>query len=106
MVASPGYLKSRGVPQTADDLFEHDVIAFESVDATNEWRLEAGRKSVRVNPRLMVNSADAAIAAAEDDLGITCALSYQVRDGILTGRLVPVLVEEAAQTLPVNAVFP
>jgi hypothetical protein len=40
------------------------VIAFESVDATNEWRLEAGRKSVRVNPRLMVNSADAAIAAA------------------------------------------
>ncbi|ALL13145.1 LysR family transcriptional regulator [Caulobacter henricii] len=106
LVASPSYLKARGIPQAADDLVNHDVIAFESVDATNEWRLEAGRKSVRVNPRLMINSADAAIAAAEDGLGITRALSYQVRDGITAGRLVPVLVDGTAQALAVNAVFP
>lgn len=106
LVASPAYLEARGLPRTPRDLIDHDIVAFENVDATNEWRFDADRKTVRVNPRLMVNSADAAIAAAEDGLGITRALSYQVRKGVLAGRLVILLAEQMPETLPVNAVFP
>lgn len=106
LVASPDYLKGHGAPQAPKDLAGHDIIAFESVDATNEWRMEAGQKSIRVNPRLMVNSADAAIVAAQDGLGITRALSYQVQDAIAAGRLVQVLSDNASEPLPINAVFP
>lgn len=106
LVASPAYLEVRGLPRTPRDLIDHDIVAFENVDATNEWRFDAHRKTVRVNPRLMVNSADAAIAAAEDGLGITRALSYQVREGVLAGRLVLLLSEQMPEMLPVSAVFP
>src|SRR5258708_6528933 len=44
----------------------------------NDWRFK--NETVRVTPRLAVNSADAAIAAAEAGIGITRTLSYQVRD--------------------------
>ena len=106
LVASPAYLDARGLPRTPSDLIDHDIVAFESVDATNEWRFDANRKTVRVSPRLMVNSADAAIAAAQDGLGITRALSYQVREGVLAGRLVLLLGDQMPEILPVNAVFP
>lgn len=106
LVASPTYLEARGLPRTPDDLAEHDIIAFENIDATNEWRFDGGRKTLRVAPRLMVNSADAAIAAAEAGLGVARALSYQVRESVLAGRLVLVLRDQPSEDLPVSLVYP
>lgn len=106
LVASPGYLERRGIPKAPNDLSAHDIIAFESLDATNEWRFEPTSKLVRVEPRLTVNSADAAIAAAEAGLGISRTLSYQVMDSVLAGRLVPLLVNFTTEKLPVSAVYP
>ncbi|WP_245504416.1 LysR family transcriptional regulator [Lichenihabitans psoromatis] len=106
LVASPGYLERRGLPQAPNDLSAHDTIAFESLDATNEWRFGPTGKLVRVEPRLTVNSADAAIAAAEAGLGISRTLSYQVMASVLAGRLVPLLVEFTVEKLPVSAIYP
>ena len=44
-------------------LGEHDVIAFDMLDAGAEWRFRDGDEGVRIEPRLTVNSADAALAA-------------------------------------------
>lgn len=106
LVASPDYLMRRSVPRGPADLTAHDVIAFEGIDATNEWRFEPSGKIVRVQPRLMVNCAESAIAAGEAGLGITRALSYQVKAGIAAGRLVPVLPQHTREILPVSAVYP
>ncbi|QBR71781.1 LysR family transcriptional regulator [Beijerinckiaceae bacterium] len=106
LVASPDYLMWRSAPRGPADLTAHDVIAFEGIDATNEWRFEPSGKIVRVQPRLMVNCAESAIAAAEAGLGITRALSYQVKAGIAAGRLVPVLPQHTREILPVSAVYP
>jgi len=106
LVASPAYLKERGVPRSLAALSDHDVIAFESLDATNEWRFHADGQTVRVEPRLTVNSADAAIAAAEAGIGITRTLSYQVRKSVLAGRLIPVLQKFAPPASPVSAIYP
>ncbi len=106
LVASPDYLESRGVPGSPAELAGHDIIAFEGVDATNEWRFGERGKVVRVEPRLAVNSADAAIAAAEAGVGITRALSYQAQASALAGRLVPILQEFAPEASPVSAVYP
>lgn len=104
LVASPDYIGRRGMPFAPADLADHDIVAFEGLDATNDWRV--GDAAVRLEPRLAVNSADAAIAAAEQGAGITRALSYQVEAAIATGRLVPVLEAFSAARLPVSALYP
>ncbi|MGA7807661.1 LysR family transcriptional regulator [Bradyrhizobium sp.] len=106
LVASPGYLERRGIPKAPSDLSGHDIIAFESLDATNEWRFGTAGKLVRVEPRLTVNSADAAIAAAEAGLGICRTLSYQVMSSVLARRLAPLLVGYTPEKLPVCAIYP
>ncbi len=103
VVASPAYLASRAPPGAPADLAAHDIVAFEGLDATSEWRFDAGAV-VRVEPRLAVNSADAAIAAAEAGLGVTRALSYQIQAAVLGGRLVPILREFAPAPVPVSVV--
>lgn len=106
LVASPTYLEGRGMPETPDALPGHDIIAFEALDATNEWRFGPNTKLVRVEPRLTVNNADAALAAAEAGLGITRALSYQVQASVFAGRLIPLLVAFTPDQVPVSAVYP
>lgn len=106
LVASPTYLSQRGVPERPEALRDHDLIAFEGVAATDEWRFgERGALAVRIRPRLSVNTAPAAIAAAEQGLGITRALSYQVADALKAGRLQEVLPSFAPGTLPVSIVY-
>ena len=105
LVASPNYLDAHGTPQTPAALAQHDVIAFEGMDATNDWYFgPPGKTMVRVEPRLAVNSADAAIAAAEAGFGITRALSYQVRESIEKGRLRLVLQSAAPPPVPISVV--
>ncbi len=104
VVASSSYLAARGTPKTPADLATHDIIAFESIELTNEWRFRNDR-AARVTPRLTVNSADAAIAAAASGLGITRALSYQVEATVRAGRLVALLASYAPPELPVHAIY-
>nr|WP_294523374.1 LysR substrate-binding domain-containing protein [uncultured Rhodopila sp.] len=61
---------------------------------------------MRVEPRLTVNSADAALAAAEAGLGVTKALSSKVMASVLAGRLVPLLLAFTPEKLPVGAIYP
>jgi len=105
LVASPAYLEARGAPSTPGDLANHDLIAFEGIDLTREWRF-AEDEVFRVEPRLAVNNSDAAIAAAESGLGIARPLSYQVRSAIEAGRLKLVLSSWTPAPVPVSVVYP
>ena len=91
VVASPAYLRERGVPKSPAGLAKYDIVAFEGLGVTDEWRFQGGGKAVRLEPRLTVNSLDASIAAAEAGIGITRALSYQVQASVIAGRLTPIL---------------
>jgi DNA-binding transcriptional LysR family regulator len=106
VVASPVYLKERGVPKSPAELAGHDIIAFEGIGAGDQWRFHPGGKPVRLEPRLTVNSIDASIAAAEAGIGITRILAYQVRASVIAGRLTPILQQFAPLPSPVNAIYP
>jgi DNA-binding transcriptional LysR family regulator len=105
VVASPGYLEKRGVPKSPAALGGHDIIAFEGLGTIDEWRFDPGTKPMRVEPRLTLNSIDAAIAAAEAGIGITRILSYQARASVSAGRLIPILQSFAPPPAPVNAIY-
>jgi len=106
LVASPAYLERRGVPASPADLLAHDLIAFEGLSATDEWSFATLDRPLRIEPRLSINSVDAALAAAEAGLGITRALSYQAEAPVRDGRLALVLQAFAPAPLPVSAVHP
>lgn len=103
-VASPAYLDRHGMPEKPADLRHHASVVFEGVGTTNEWRF-ARAASITLTPRMSVNTAAAAIAAAEHGLGITRVLSYQVRDALATGRLVRVLTDCEPPPVPVTLIY-
>ncbi|WBO60983.1 MULTISPECIES: LysR family transcriptional regulator [unclassified Acidocella] len=105
LVASPAYLQTRPAPASPAALSAHDIILFEGIGATNEWPFGADRKTMRVEPRLIVNGADAAIAAAQAGVGIARTLSYQVSDAVRAGHLTLILQEFAPPPLPVSVAY-
>jgi DNA-binding transcriptional LysR family regulator len=105
VVASSAYLKERGVPKSPAELAKHDIVAFEGLGVTDEWRFRDAGKPVRLEPRLTVNNIDASITAAEAGVGITRTLSYQVQASVIAGRLTIILQHYAPPPLPVNAIY-
>jgi DNA-binding transcriptional LysR family regulator len=108
-VASPAYLAARGTPAVPGELAGHDLIAFENLEANNDWHFGGdgvAAEAVRIVPRLTVNSADATIAAAEAGLGITRVLSYQVEAAVKAGRLTLLLPAFTPPPVPVSVVWP
>jgi DNA-binding transcriptional LysR family regulator len=106
VIASPGYIRARGVPMHPRELRQHDLIAFGT--ASREWSFGTGRHrvSVRVRPLLEVNDAAAALALATRGDGLTRVLSYQAVEAITARRLRTVLDRFAPPPLPVQLVHP
>jgi DNA-binding transcriptional LysR family regulator len=109
LVASPGYLASRGEPARPEELRLHDIIAFTGLMAGREWRhrRDDGRtETVALSPRLTVNDAAAALAAAERGEGITVALSYMAAPLLQAGRLATLLERFTPPAVPIQLVYP
>ena len=107
LVASPKYLDEHGRPRSMADLGKHQIIEFEGLGSSNEWRFGSqGRLAVRTHPRLSVNCASSAVSAAERGCGITRAISYQVQTALDAGTLEIVLPRIAENRIPVNLVYP
>ena len=104
-VAAPAYLKRHERPQTPRDLAGHDTIAFAAIESAERWRF-AGGIEVAIKPRLIVNTAEAAIDAAAAGFGITRVLSYQVIDALADKTLVRLLREHEPDEIPVHVLYP
>src|SRR3990170_3018580 len=95
VVASPGYLKTRGEPKQPEDITSHQTIQFGAMSAPPDWRFVDDGREIRIacTPRFATNSADAAIQYAEQDGGLTRVLAYQAAAAIKAGRLTIVLAK-------------
>ena len=108
VVAAPDYLTRRGEPAAPDELAAHDVIAFAGLDGGERWRFRKDDKTVEVavRPRLIVNTAEAAIDCAVAGFGIARVLSYQVADALAGKSLVRVLRDYEGGPSPVHVLYP
>jgi DNA-binding transcriptional LysR family regulator len=106
--ASPDYLARRGTPRRLDELAQHDAIVFSPAEAAEDWSFGAGSPGETVRPpaRLIVNSAEVAIAAAAAGHGITRVLSYQAAAEVRAGRLAIVLAALEPPAIPISVVYP
>ncbi|MGO4169711.1 LysR family transcriptional regulator [Novosphingobium sp. YAF33] len=102
---APSYFERHGVPRSPADLADHRVIVPTGAWVSPEWHFGPdGRTRVTVHPRLLCNTNQAAIAAAEQGWGITRVLSYQVGPALAAGRLQSVLDDHAESPMPIHVV--
>lgn len=106
MVASPALLSRHPVPKTPDELAEIPVIGTGQLSGAHAWEFAARgmRRSVRIAPRLVVNTVQAALDAALAGWGGARLLSYQAADALRDGRLVELLGPFEDRAMPINLV--
>lgn len=102
--ASPAWLKTHGTPRTPDDLAAHRCITFESI-FPGPWRFADGATFTPARPRLVVNTAEAAVDATVAGLGVTRLLSYQADAALREKRLRLLLRPFEPEPVPVHLVW-
>lgn len=106
LVGSPSYLKRFGKPKHPKDLTNHTLIAPIQLNPIQDWRFgnADNHLSVRLEPKLITSTNDAAIEAAVLGFGLTRVLSYQVANEVEQRKLKICLDEFEPDPLPVQIV--
>ena len=109
--AAPSYLAAFGMPQHPSELeTNHHCVNYFLAQTNRIMPFEFARKGekVEVNGRYIVsvNDARSYLAAALSGLGIAPLPCFMARAAIAAGRLVPVLQEWDAETIPLYIVYP
>lgn len=108
VVASPDYLKRRGCPKQAEDLVQHDCVAYSLVPTPTQWVFhQAGKRtSITVDPRAMCNSAEIEVAMVVQGIGITRIPLFTCEQEVASGQLKIILEQYDQIDLEVYAVYP
>lgn len=106
--ARPDYLARRGIPQTPEDLADHDLLHFSGLRRGRVWTMtnEARRVELPISPRLSLNDGTALRVAALEGAGICQLPAFVLGHDLRAGRLVPVLTDWSAGEVPLHAVYP
>jgi DNA-binding transcriptional LysR family regulator len=108
LVATPAYLKKRGRPRTPDDLQRHDFLFFGSgLDGVGP-RLEKNGHTVQpaLSPRLTTSDMDFLRSVVTAGLGIGALPAFQCVEDLRAQRLLRVLPDWNAPSIPIHAVYP
>ncbi len=105
--ASPEYLARHGTPQTPADLVDHRTLDFAHWPRHGGWQFQVPRSSgLRMPESRLISNAGAALrVAALRGFGLIMQPELLLREDIQAGRLVPVLVDVLAPTMPVHVLF-
>jgi DNA-binding transcriptional LysR family regulator len=105
LCATPAYLASKGIPQTLNDLQNHQLLLHNA----DQWKLEGpeGSAVVRVESAIRTNSSEVIREAVLAGVGIALRSTWDVGPEIDSGRLQIILPHWHASTrVAVYAVYP
>ena len=109
-LASPVYLKRKGVPASLDDLAHHEMVEYVSTTSGKrfglEFQLGAELRAVNLPKRVAVNSADGYFAACAAGYGLIQAPYYHAMRQLEEGTLVQVLPHLAVPQMALTALYP
>jgi DNA-binding transcriptional LysR family regulator len=110
IVASPAYLEKHGVPETPDDLDDHNCINFNFRRIIDEWPFvdpETGSAYVKaVTGSVQVSSGSIVRQLCLTDAGIGRIGAFHVQEDLEEGRLVPLLEHHNGREIElVHAVY-
>jgi len=103
--ASPAYLARHRPIKHPSALAAHDIIGLAETQQETSWSFARGR-TVRLQPRLAINSIEGARASAIEGRGVARLLSYQIAEDVRAGRLKLLLQDFEPPPLPAHLVAP
>ncbi len=109
LCASPHYLDQHGVPQTPQDLTEHNCLIYTYSTARGEWRFtdaDGRETAINVSGNFLANNGDALRILALDGAGVVLSPTFMVGDAIKAGRLVRLLPDHRTPEVALYAVYP
>lgn len=111
LCAAPEYLKRTGIPRTPNCLLKHQLISSRAGTGLFDWQFSEASdtngekgKPLKLHPRLIVSTNDAAIKAAKEGFGITRVLSYQIFNELASGQLKTIMEEYETPPKPINII--
>jgi DNA-binding transcriptional LysR family regulator len=89
LVASPGYIKEHGAPDTPDELLTHQIL----MQGTETWHFIHRDQTIAVHPqgRFKADNGAALAAAAVAGIGIASLPDFLTEKAVASGALVPVM---------------
>ncbi len=105
--ASPALLARHGTPGSPEDLARLPCISFDPLSPAATWLFRGPGTSttpIAIRPRLSVSTAEAAVWAARQEVGVTRVLHYQCADAVSDGSLRLILSDHELAPLPVHLV--
>lgn len=104
---APEYLANRGVPDSPQDLNEHECLRYTLASDPDRWEFTAGDETVavKVNGSFLANNGDAVRLAALAGRGLALQPTFIVGDDIRAGRLQRVLRDYEVDPMGVYAVY-
>lgn len=115
VVASSGYLASRGTPLTPQDLGQHDALVYSTVQGDARWTFnpaspgatsESPSQTVLVQGPLRSNNLSALLMAAREGLGVAALPWYVAHESVRAGTVQPVLQDWMLPSQEIHAVYP
>jgi DNA-binding transcriptional LysR family regulator len=110
-VATPAYVKRRGMPRAPAELGRHDCILMKNTltgETLSEWSYRKGRRSeiVAVSGRLLVSEVGTLLSACLAGNGVARIKGIGIADLIEKGRLVSLLPDWQGEAFPLYALYP
>jgi len=108
VVASPDYLKRNGCPQSAEELSQHECIAYSLLPTPKTWSFykEGVRSNITFEPRVMCNNAEIEVSMVMQGIGITRIPLFICEKEIQNGNLQIILDDYDSIEYDIFAVFP
>lgn len=110
IVASPDYLARCGVPETPDDLAQHQCLhqRSPSTGKIRPWPFARGERQGKIvlPERMSATAVDPLIELAIEGMGIACLPPFAIRGEIANGGLVSILDEWVEETDQFNVLWP
>ncbi len=106
--ASPEYLAQKGIPNTPQDLQQHDWVSLSLFSSPLTWQFEHNgqKQSVQMHSQLKTNSVAAILALVKSGQGISALSKFVMQDDIDQGLLQPLLTDYQLEPSGVYAVYP
>jgi DNA-binding transcriptional LysR family regulator len=108
VVAAPSYIERKGKPSMPAELASHTCIVHDLGPGSNVWTFatSGGSEQFQVSGGLLANDVSAVHLAARSGYGIALLPLFEVLEDLRSGRLVRVLSEFPAPSVPLNLVYP
>jgi DNA-binding transcriptional LysR family regulator len=104
---SPVLLAGQDEPASPDDLAALPCVSFDAMSPRLVWpfrNIGKAAMQVPIRPRLSVSTAEAAVWAAAQGIGVTRVLHYQCAEALSTGSLRLILTPFEVEPLPVHLI--